>query len=170
MGLPPAFQHEGRGLGVLAALARGGLLVDLAQVVLEDVGVHLSGADIGVAEHLLDVADTRPAAEHFGRASVAEAVGGNEVIGDVCGCGRGFDDAVQVLGLHSVAVHAQEEAIPVFVAAVVFEVVRPDLLDVARAPVERGGADRDETVLSSFALHDADTAFLVVEVVDGELA
>ena len=170
MALPPALELEGRGLLVFAALARGGLLVDGFEVVVQDMRVYLGRADVRVAEHFLDVTHAGSAAEHFSGAGMTEAVGGNEVLGDVGGCRRCFDDALQVLRLHGVAGDRQKEAVAIFGTAVVAQVVGTDSFDVFGAPVERLSADRDEAVFLSFALHDANAAFLVVEVVNGQPA
>ena len=70
---------EGGHVDGLPPLAGRGPGVGLLQVGLDDVGVDLRGADAGVPEEFLHVADRSAALEHFGRARVAEAVDGDEV-------------------------------------------------------------------------------------------
>jgi len=53
--------------------------VGFPEVGLHDVGVDLGGADVGMAEQFLDVADIRPALEHLGGAGVPQRVHGVDV-------------------------------------------------------------------------------------------
>ena len=69
------------------------LFVNLAEVRVGDVGVDLSGGDVGVAEKGLDGAEIGAVHEEVGGERVAESVGGN-VFGDAGGASVFFYDAL----------------------------------------------------------------------------
>ena len=60
---------------MLTQVARGmGLEVDILQLLAGEVGVHLGGRDVGVAEHLLHGAQVAAAGEQVGGEAVAQGV------------------------------------------------------------------------------------------------
>jgi len=65
--------------------------VGAAEAFDADVGVDLSGGDVGVAEHFLDGAEVGTVVEEMGRKGVAEHVRG-DILTDVGGSGAAFDD------------------------------------------------------------------------------
>ena len=65
--------------------------MDGAESVLVDVGVDLSGGDVGVAEHFLDNAKVGTVVEEVGGEAVAELVG-MDFLGEACGGGAFVDD------------------------------------------------------------------------------
>lgn len=67
-------------------------IVDVAKMGVGDVGVDLSGADVGVAEERLDRAEVGAVDEEVGGEGVAEGVGGN-VFGNACDTDVFVDDA-----------------------------------------------------------------------------
>lgn len=69
------------------------LLMYLAEVGVGDVGVDLSGGDVGVAEHGLDGANVGAVHEEVGGEAVAEGVGG-DVFCDAGFFGVELDDAL----------------------------------------------------------------------------
>ena len=102
-------QVEGRRVELAAAFARGGGGVDALQVHGDDAGVNLRSGQVRVSKQLLDVADTRAAAQHLGRARMAETVrcGGR---GEIGGAGVAAHKAAQRVGVEGAALLVEEQA------------------------------------------------------------
>jgi hypothetical protein len=83
--------------------------VDGLQLAQGDAGVDLGAGDVGVAEHLLHVADVGAAFEHQGRHRVAEQVTGAG-LADARVAQVGADQAAQVLGVQDYYSGEGEEA------------------------------------------------------------
>ena len=66
--------------------------MNLAKVRVSDVGIYLSGADVGVAEHSLNGTEIGAVHEKVGRKRMAQGVGRN-MLGDAGFFGIVLDDA-----------------------------------------------------------------------------
>ncbi len=149
----PVGERERGGFGVGAALAGAGLGVDGSQVVLDEAGVNLRGDERAVAEHFLNVADARAAAQHADGARVPQAVRGG---------------VARESGLLRMAAHDDEEALRRELCALFGEEqaraadawlcsggeLRSCVLQVKREPFERDMADGHEAVFAALGLLD----------------
>src|SRR4249919_2997371 len=85
-----------------------GVEVDLLELFAREVGVHLGGRDVGVAEHLLHGAQVTAAGEQVGGEAVAQRVRA-ELAGEAGLAGVALDDLVEALAAKRAAAEVDEE-------------------------------------------------------------
>lgn len=125
------------------------------------MGVDLSGADVGVAEHGLDGADVGAVHEEIGGKTVAEGVGG-DMLGDAGCTSVFFDDAFDGAGGETAEITRSVNF--ALTATIVEEEWSESILafvEIGGNPVGGGGRNENGAIFAAFAANDE---FATVEI------
>src|SRR5436853_5052817 len=130
----------------LVAGARVGGEVDLLEAIAGEVGVHLRGRDVGVAEHLLDRSQVAAAGEGVGGEAVAQGVWAH-LAGETSVASMALDDLVEALAGERAAAEVDEKLGLVAVA----DQLRAAAAQVAVDRRDRLAAERHQPLLRALA-------------------
>ena len=139
---------------------RMGSRVDLFQLTDAHLRVDLRGREVGVAQHLLDVADVRSILQHQRGHGVAKEMAGS-LLGDVGGVDVVAGELGQSVGAEGLAVVGEKQVALVGLD----DIRRPHLVGILLGPCNGPVADGDHAILLALALPYQQGAPVHVQVV-----